>query len=257
VSLTVASGPLTAEPAPRNFEVAGPAHRLWFEPLGRRIRLQIGGEVVLDTDEARLLHETGLRPRLYVPLADAREQLLRPSETRSHCPFKGDASYRSVAVGERVAADALWVYDEPLPAATWLLGYAGVYEERFDRVLDEDEPVLGWVPDPYHRVEVRTASREVRVTGPDGAVWASSRRALVVCETGAPRVLYVPREDVVAPVEREERVGVSPYFGVATHWSVAGMPGAAWSYEAPVAGAERLAGHVAFGGEGVAVREVG
>jgi uncharacterized protein (DUF427 family) len=257
VSLTVACGPLAAEPAPNNFEIAGPAHRLLFEPLGRRIRLEVGGEVVLDTDAARLLHETGLRPRLYVPLADARAELLRPSETRSRCPFKGDASYRSVAVGDRVAADALWVYDEPLPGAPWLRGYAGVYEERFDRVLDEDEPVLGWVPDPYHRVDVRAASRAVRVTGPDGTEWASSRRALVVCETGAPRVLYVPQEDVAAPVEREERVSVSPYFGVATHWSVAGMPGAAWSYEAPVAGVERLAGLVAFGGEGVEAREVG
>jgi uncharacterized protein (DUF427 family) len=253
MSLTIASGPLAAEPAPRNFQIEGPAHRILFEPVGRRIRLEVAGTVVVDTEDAKLLHETGIRPRLYVPLADVRADALRPSATRSHCPFKGDATYRSIEAGGRTAEDALWVYDEPLPAAAWLQGHAGVYEERFDRVLDEDEPVLGHLPDPYHRVDVRASSRDVRVTGPDGELLAETSRPLLVVETGLPPRIYVPREDVVVPLERSERVTVSPYLGVASHWTVAGVPDGAWSFETPLPAAARLAGHVGFDGPGIVV----
>jgi uncharacterized protein (DUF427 family) len=116
-------------------------HDVTHAPLGRRVRLELGGETVVDTRDAILLHETGIRPRLYVPLADTRAELLRPSERRTHCPFKGDATYRTVEAGGTSSHDALWVYEDPLPSARWLLGYAGVYEDRFDRLLDEDEPV--------------------------------------------------------------------------------------------------------------------
>ena len=116
-------------------------HDVTHAPLGRRVRLELGGETVVDTHDAILLHETGIRPRLYVPLVDTRADLLRSSERRTHCPFKGDATYRTVEAGGTRSHDALWVYEDPIPRADWLRGYAGVYEERFDRLLDEDEPV--------------------------------------------------------------------------------------------------------------------
>lgn len=116
-------------------------HDVTHTPLGRRVRLELGGETVVDTRDAILLHETGIRPRLYVPLADARAELLRPSDRHTHCPFKGDATYRSVEAGGARSEDALWVYEEPIRKAHWLRGFAGVYEDRFDRLLDEDELV--------------------------------------------------------------------------------------------------------------------
>jgi uncharacterized protein (DUF427 family) len=256
MSLTTGAGPLAPEPALGNYAIDGPAHRILFEPVGRRIRLELGGETVVDTEDARLLHETAIRPRLYVPLADVRDGVLRPSATRSHCPFKGDATYRSVDVGGVCAEDALWLYDQPRPEASWLRGYAGVYEDRFDRLLDEDEPVLGHLPDPYHRVELRSSSRHVVVTGPDDRLLAETRRPLLLAETGAPKRLLVPREDVVAELERGERVTVSPYTGVATHWTVGGVPDGAVTYEQPPAASARLEGYVAFEGAGIAVREV-
>jgi uncharacterized protein (DUF427 family) len=118
-----------------------PGHDVTHTPLGRRVRLELGGETVVDTLDAILLHETGIRPRLYVPLADARAELLRPSDRRTHCPFKGDATYRTVEAGGARSEDALWVYEDPIPSAHWLRGFAGVYEDRFDRLLDEGEPV--------------------------------------------------------------------------------------------------------------------
>jgi uncharacterized protein (DUF427 family) len=251
MSLTIGAGPLAPNPAPGNYAIEGPAHRILFEPVGRRVRLELAGETVLDTTGAMLLHETAIRPRLYVPLADARAELLRPSETTSHCPFKGDASYRSVQVGDLIAVDALWVYDEPLAAAAWLGGFAGVYEERFDRLLDEDEPVLGHLPDPYHRLDVRAGSRPVRVTGPDGELLAETQRPLVLAETGRPRRLLVPRADVTAPLVPGEQEGsVDPYTGRTSSWTVAGVPDAVVAFDDPPDDLLRIADHVAFDGDG-------
>jgi uncharacterized protein (DUF427 family) len=256
MSLTIGSGPLAPSPAPGNYEIAGPAHRILFEPLGRRVRLELGGETVIDTEDAHLLHETSARARLYVPLSDVRSELLRPSATRSRCPFKGAAVYRSVQVGGRVAQDALWLYEQPLPPARWLRGKAGVEEARFDRLLDEEERVLGHLHDPYHRVDVRSSGRHVRVTGPAGEPLAETRRPLVLAETGLPRRLLVPWADVSVALARSTRTTSCPYKGVATHWDLPGGGPAAVSWETPPEGTTRLRHHLAFEGDGVVVHEL-
>jgi uncharacterized protein (DUF427 family) len=257
MSLTTASGPLAPEPAPSNYSIDGPKHRIAFTDFPRRLRAEIGGETVIDTRAAKLLHETAILARLYVPLADVRADLLRPSDTASHCPFKGDATYRSIAVGDQVSEDALWVYEDPNSETPWLKGYAGVYEDRFDRWLDEDEEISGHVRDPFHRVDARASSRHVRVTGPGGEVLAESEHPLVVSETGIPNRFYIPRSDVRAELERSEKdQTVCPYKGWATYWSAPGAPDIAWSYDEPLDGVAALAGHVSFDGEGIAVEEV-
>jgi len=256
MSLTLADGPLSRDPAGSNYTIDGPAHRIFFPPVPRRIRAEIAGETVIDTTGAKHLHETGIIPRLYVPLADVRADLLRASSTTSHCPFKGDATYRSVAIGDHLVEDALWVYDEPLPAAPWLAGHAGVYEDRFDRWFDEDDEILGHVRDPFHRVDVRSSSRHVRVTGPDGEVVAESERPLVVSETGLANRFYLPRADVRVPLTPSDTTSVCSYKGRASYWSLPGLADGAWSYEEPLDGATRLAGHVSFAGEGLTVTEI-
>jgi uncharacterized protein (DUF427 family) len=218
------------------------------------VRAELGGEVVLDTEDALLLHETGLKPALYVPLADVRAELLTRTDHATHCPFKGDASYRTVAVGDRVAENALWVYDEPLPAAPWLAGYAGVYLERFDRWLDEDDEVQGF-PDPYHRVDVRRAAGRAEVAAKDGTPIAASDRALVLSETALPNRYYLPREDVTATLHGPTgKTSWCPYKGTASYWTVELADGtrledAAWSYEEPYPESERVRGLVSFWGD--------
>lgn len=254
MSLTRGDGPLTRDPAESNYAIEGPAHRIFFEPFTRRVRAELAGETVIDTRGARLLHETGIRARLYVPIADVRADLLEPSELTTHCPFKGDATYRSLRVGDRVAEHALWLYEHPVATAAWLEGYAGVYEDRFDRWLDEDDEVVGHLPDPYHRVDIRHTSRRLRIVGPGETLLAETSAPLVVSETGLVDRFYVPRTDVVVPLERSERVTACPYKGYATYWSAPEAPDAAWSYDAPLDESARLAGYLSFDGEGVEVR---
>lgn len=88
-----------------------PGHQITTAPAGARVRVEIDGDVVAESEEAIALEETGLPTRYYLPRSDVRAELL-PSDTRTHCPFKGDASYHSI--GGRT--DVVWFYPEPLPA---------------------------------------------------------------------------------------------------------------------------------------------
>ena len=142
MSLTFGAGPCPASRPTPTTRSTWPAHRIYFHPFGRRVRLELGGEAVVDTLDAHLLHESAILPRLYVPVADVRPGVLEASDTTSHCPFKGDATYRTVRGGRRRGRGRALAYEHPLPAP-WLAGFAGVYEDRFDRLLDEDDEVAG------------------------------------------------------------------------------------------------------------------
>ncbi len=256
MSLTQGSGPLGGSPADANYAIQAPAHRILFEPDPRRLRAYVGDTLVLDTTGAHLLHETGIRPVVYVPRADIDESLLERTDTTSHCPFKGDATYWSLRVGDDLRPDVVWGYEEPLAAAGWLRGFAALYFDRVDRWLVEDEKVDGGgLRDPYHRVDVHVSSRPVTVTA-GGAVIARCARPTLVFETSMPVRAYIPRGDVEAGHLRpSDRTTADPYMGEAIWWHVhAGgelFPNAAHSYELPRAEAMKVAGLVCFAGEGI------
>ena len=258
MSLTRGSGQLGGAPAPSNYTIDAPAHRLLFEPDARRLRAYVGDALVLDTRRAHLLHETGIRPVVYAQLEDFHETLLQRTDTTSHCPFKGDASYWSLRVGDELREDAVWGYEKPLEQAPWLRGFAALYPGTADRWLVEDEPVAGGLRDPYHRVDVHTSSRPVRVIAA-GELIAQSTHPTLVFETSMPVRAYLPRGDVKAGHLRpSDRTSTDPYMGDAIYWHVhAGgelLSDAAHSYELPRAEAMKIAGLVCFSGEGVDVQ---
>jgi len=258
MSLTRGSGPLGGAPAASNYTIEAPAHRILFEPDARRLRAFVGDSVVLDTRRAHLLHETGIAPVAYAPLEDFDETLLQRTETTSHCPFKGDASYWSLRVGDELRADALWGYEQPLEQAPWLRGFAALYPGTVDRWLVEDEPLGGGLRDPYHRVDVHTSSRPVRVVVA-GELIAQSTHPTLVFETSMPVRAYLPRGDVKAGHLRpSDTRSADPYMGDAVYWHVlAGgelLRDAAHSYELPRAEAMKIAGLICFSGEGAQVQ---
>jgi len=259
MSLTMGSGPLSGRPGGEfNFGWDGaPAHRLFFEPYPRRLRAVVGDRVVLDSVRAHLLHESNLLPRVYVPLEDLDGSRLARTETTTHCPFKGDASYWTLRVGDRVLEDAAWGYEEPLDRAPWLKGFASLYWDKADAWFCEDERLFSHLRDPYHRVDVFEASRPARVRI-GGTLVAESTRAKLLYETGLPARVYVPGADVVpGALSPAEKRTVCPYKGDATYWHVAvdgtRVHDGAWSYETPLVEALGIARHLSFDGEGVAV----
>lgn len=256
MSLTLGGGPLASRsPATVNYSIDGPAHRLLWQPFPRRVRALLSGEKVLDSDNAKLLHESNLLPQVYVPASDVRPELLEESLHTTHCPFKGDARYWSVRVGERLAENAVWGYPEPLPGAEWLRGHVAVYWASMDTWYDEDEEAVGHIRDPYHRVDVRPTSRHVVVEAAGRQV-AESRRAMLLSETGLPNRYYLPQSDV-----RGELLELSatrthcPYKGQASYLTVrdgaTAIEDAAWCYEKPLDEARRIARHLCFLADGV------
>jgi uncharacterized protein (DUF427 family) len=259
MALTLGSGPFGHHPAGvLNSRIEGPRHVLLFEPYPRRMRAELGGETVFDTTRGKLLYESSIPPVLYVPLEDVRQDMIEPTSHSTHCPFKGDASWWTVRAGDRVAVNALWGYPEPIESAAWLLGYVAAYPTSFDAWYEEDERLLGGlVRDPYHRIEVLTASARVTVKA-NGHLVAQSDSPKLVYETGGPVRAYLPFEDVRRDLLVEsETTSICPYKGTARHWSVrAGddvLADVAWSYSQPLLESEPVAELVSFAGDGIEV----
>ena len=254
MSLTTGTGPLAGTPGGAfNFSwEAAPKHRIFYADYAPRLRAMIGDRPLFDTTRAKLLYETGIMPVPYVPLEDFDHSLLSPSDRSTHCAFKGDASYWTVTVGDRVEKHVVWAYKDPNPVAAWLKGYAAVYAQRMDRWFVEDEPVFGHLRDPYHRVDVHESSRPVTVTV-DGVVVAQSTRPKLLFETGLETRVYVPRADVAAVLASRQTRTECPYKGQATYWSLPDVKDVAWSYEAPLPEALKVAGHLSFWGDHSAI----
>jgi uncharacterized protein (DUF427 family) len=260
MSLTLGNGPL-AKPTrgSLNFDLAGaaPAHVLYLHEVPQRVRGRFAGETVVDTRRAMLLHETGLLPQWYVPLADVRQDLIERTDRTTHCPFKGDASYWTLRVGDRAAENAIWGYEHPKPDCPPLTGLVAFYFDRLDAWFEEDEPVSGHPRDPFHRVDARRTSRHVVVRA-GGKVVAESRRPVALFETGLPTRYYLPTADVrLAALRSSTTTSVCPYKGVATYHDVhagdAVYRDAVFSYHEPLAEALPVAGLVSFLGRGVEV----
>jgi uncharacterized protein (DUF427 family) len=251
MSLTKGRGPLAPHaPHTVNYRVEGPAHKLLAEPFPRRVRATVAGATVFDTERGMLVHETALHPVLYVPREDVATELLEPSATRTHCPFKGDATHWTLRIGEHRVPDAAWEYPEPLEAASWLRGHLAFYWDRLEHWYDELEEVFAHLRNPYTRVDTRRSSRRVRVRA-GAAVIAETERAVILSETGHPNRIYVPAEDVRQELLRASETRTHcPYKGWASYWTVAvdgaEYADAAWSYEEPFPESLQVRGHLCF-----------
>jgi uncharacterized protein (DUF427 family) len=113
-----------------------PYHRVDILASSRHVRVEIDGVTVAESSQPRILFETGLPPRYYLPLTDLRMSLLRPSGTQTHCPYKGAANYWSVDTGKGVHDDIVWIYRLPLPESQKIAGLACFYNEKVDLYID-------------------------------------------------------------------------------------------------------------------------
>ena len=104
----------------------GPDHPITITPTGSRVVVRIDGQVVADSANALTLQEGNYPAVQYVPQADITADLTGPTSTTSYCPYKGDASYYSVAE----VSDAAWSYAEPYPAVAEIAGHLAFYPNK-------------------------------------------------------------------------------------------------------------------------------
>jgi uncharacterized protein (DUF427 family) len=120
-----------------------PYSRVDILASSRHVRVEVDGVTLADTGQPRILFETGLPPRYYIPLSDLSLERLVPSDTVTHCPYKGSATYWSVEVDGKRYEDFVWIYRSPLPESQKIAGLACFYNERVDLYVDgelQDRP---------------------------------------------------------------------------------------------------------------------
>jgi uncharacterized protein (DUF427 family) len=118
---------------PKRAAHAAGAHRISTSSSTRRVRVEHEGRVLAESSRAVELEETGLPTRYSLPREDVRLDLLEASDTTSHCPFKGDATYFSAAG----APDAFWVYEAPSEEdAKPIAGLLAPWPGRVDVLVD-------------------------------------------------------------------------------------------------------------------------
>ena len=227
-----------------------PGYRVDIEPCPKRVRVAFKGETIADSTGVLLIRETAHTPVYYFPPEDVRLDLMARSDHGSHCPFKGDASYRTVEVGGRRAENAVWSYEAPFAECAEIKGYLGFYWDRMDHWYEEDDEVFVHARDPHVRIDVLASSRPVKVVAA-GQTLAESRRGLFLFETGLPTRYYLPREDVrMDLLSASETKTECPYKGRADHWSLHHDGGTvadiAWSYADPLPEVAGIKDHICF-----------
>ncbi|MDJ0949152.1 MAG: DUF427 domain-containing protein [Alphaproteobacteria bacterium] len=240
--------PLIADPL-------APGHRVIVEPSPRRVRVAFAGETVADSTDMLLLHETGHLPVYYFPRTDVRTDLLAPSEHRTHCPYKGDASYWTVRVGDKSAENAAWSYETPIEQVAAIKGHVAFYWDPMDHWYEEDEEVFVHARDPYSRVDVVNSSRPVRVVL-GGETVAETTQARFLFETGLPTRYYIPPDDVrmdlLTPSDSHTQC---PYKGTASYYSARiggrSYDDIVWTYPEPIPECPRIKGYLCFYNERV------
>ena len=98
-----------------------------------------GGKVIAETGRALVLKEASYPPVQYIPRADADMQLLDRTERSTHCPYKGDASYFSIATEEGPRENAVWTYENPPESLADIRDYLAFDPERVDAIEAPDD----------------------------------------------------------------------------------------------------------------------
>jgi uncharacterized protein (DUF427 family) len=258
MGLMTGTGPLGRDPAGRhNFEPPPPGRAMYIEPCEKWIRVIVGGETIADTRRALMLSESGHQPVYYFPPEDVRSDVLEPSDRHTRCPKKGEASYHTIRVGDKVVEAGAWYYPEPLEGAEPIRGMIAFYWDRMDQWFEEDEEVFVHPRDPYHRVDVIPTRRHIKISL-DGEVLAESDHAMALFESNLPIRWYLPREDVSVEVEPTDTATRCPYKGIAGYYAVRLQNGETvkdliWYYDDPLPAVDRIAGRVCFFNERVDV----
>jgi uncharacterized protein (DUF427 family) len=116
-----------------------PNHRVVATQSPRHVRVLVGEEVIADSRTVFQVEESQHDPVWYFPPQDVNQNLLRPTDTTTYCPFKGNASYYTIEVGNQSLEDAVWSYREPFDECRALAGCYAFYPDRV-RVEVDGEP---------------------------------------------------------------------------------------------------------------------
>jgi len=224
-----------------------------IEPVPRRIRAMLAGEVVLDTNRALYVWEWPYYPQYYIPIADVSPAVLVDEQHTEHL-HRGTAQLLGLRVGEVSHPKSARLYAED--AMDGVAGTVRFDWDAADAWFEEDEEVFVHPRNPYVRVDALRSTRSVRVEL-DETVLAESSSPVMVFETGLPTRYYFNRTEVdFDHLVPSDTVTSCPYKGqTSVYWTVrvreASYPDLAWAYGFPTRQLLPIAGMIAFYNEKV------
>src|SRR5689334_13364857 len=114
----------------------GPTHPITITPTAARVTVKVDGRTIADTTDAVTLQEASYPAVQYIPFADVDPGVLVKTDTRTYCPFKGDASYYSVRAADRELTDVIWTYEHPYPAVAEIKEHAAFYANKVEITVE-------------------------------------------------------------------------------------------------------------------------
>ncbi|WP_396929380.1 DUF427 domain-containing protein [Mycolicibacterium sp.] len=207
MSLVAGRGPLGPDRAGWfSAPVANPI--VYVEPHPRRVQAIRGGQTVIDTERALLVHRAGAALSYVFPVG---ETAGLPTESEPEAP-----------------------------------GYVRVPWDAVDTWLEEGRPLVHYPPNPYHRVDCRPTRRRLRVTVA-GEVLVDTDDTVIVFETALAPRLYVAPVHVRTDLLRQTATSsYCNYKGYATYWAAGGVDDVAWSYDDPLPETSTIQGYFSF-----------
>ena len=118
----------------RAVKIPGPDHPISIEHTEGRVIVKVSGVTIADSTNALTLREAKYPPVFYLPRDDVDMAQLVSSEHATYCPYKGDCSYLSIAVGGERSANAVWTYVAPFESVFQIKGHLAFYPDRVDSI---------------------------------------------------------------------------------------------------------------------------
>ncbi len=223
------------------------------EPVPRRIRAELGGQVVLDTTRAIYMWEWPLYPQFHIPSQDVDARALIDGGPAHHLRHGTVVTVGLSAGGVQRPKAGRRYLESPIAE---IVGHIRFEWDALDAWFEEDEQVFVHPRNPYVRVDALRSTRNVRIER-DGFVLAESDAPVLVFETGVPTRYYLDRSAIdFSRLRASDTVTACPYKGVTTgYWSVAIGDALhrdfAWTYSFPTRQLLPIAGLIAFYNEQV------
>lgn len=117
-------------------KVPGPDHPITVTVNSNQVTVTLDGEIIADSKNALMMQEADYAPVAYIPQADVAMSLLEKTDHSSYCPYKGEASYWTIRVGDKVAENAVWAYEQPYDAVAEVKDYVAFYPSKVDSISD-------------------------------------------------------------------------------------------------------------------------
>lgn len=111
-----------------------PEHKVVVKPLDGMVEVKALGETIASSSKSLVVEEGRYTPVIYVPRDDVKFEFLREIDLTTYCPFKGDARYWNIQVGDDHIGSAVWGYDTPYDEVALLSDYVAFYSDRVDEI---------------------------------------------------------------------------------------------------------------------------